>query len=48
MDTGNRVKQEYGECHRMPPRAGVFALREKWPQVERSDWCGEFERMQVA
>ena len=44
---GGRPKQEFGECHRYPPKAGAFALREKWPLPERSDWCGEFEGMKI-
>jgi hypothetical protein len=27
-------------CHRSPPQIGPRG--EQWPQVDRSDWCGEW------
>jgi hypothetical protein len=27
-------------CHRNPPQIGLRG--EQWPQVDRSDWCGEW------
>lgn len=38
-----RTRKIFGECHRHPPRHGMFQPREKWPQVETSDWCGDHD-----
>lgn len=50
-DRGDRVTIEYLECHRHAPRklhgTGTGYDSEVWPQVERDDFCGEFEAKEL-
>lgn len=32
-----------GQCHRYAPRPSDTGTWRYWPELDRDDWCGEFE-----
>ena len=39
--------EDFGECHRYAPRqlcgSGTGFSNDKWPHLQKDDWCGEFQ-----